>query len=125
MTEAFNSTQPIYWQLVQRICRQIVRRDLQPGEKLPSVRELAMQTGVNPNTVQRAYAELERMAVVTTKRGLGTFVTEDHNKLHQMRAELKQELIVSFINDMQELGFSLPEIYQGLAEELNKMEKDL
>lgn len=124
MTEAFNSTQPIYWQLVQRICRQIIRRDLQPGEKLPSVRELAVQAGVNPNTVQRAYAELERMAVVTTKRGLGTFVTEDQNKLKQMRAELKQELIVSFINDMQELGFSLPEIYQGLAEELNKREKD-
>lgn len=122
MGEEFNPTQPIYWQLVQRICRQIVRRQLQPGEKLPSVREMAVKMGVNPNTVQRAYTELERLAIVVTKRGLGTFVTEDQGKLKEIRAELKQNLIASFVKDMQEMGFSVGEIYQGLEEALHKSE---
>lgn len=118
MVEEFNPSQPIYFQLVQRICRQIVRGDLSPGEKLPSVREMAVQMGVNPNTVQRTYAELERMAVVETRRGLGTFVTEDQTQLKELRTNLKNEQMTAFITHMQEMGFTPQEIILGLEKAL-------
>lgn len=114
MTDGFNATQPIYLQLVQKVIIQIVRGDLKVGEKLPSVRELGAQFKVNPNTVQRAYAELERLTVVETRRGLGTFVTEDETRLDQLREQLKHEKIVTFIQDMKEMGFNSMEIKAGL-----------
>ncbi len=119
MTDGFNATQPIYLQLLQKVIIQIVRGDLKTGEKLPSVRELGAQFKVNPNTVQRAYAELERLAVVETRRGLGTFVTEDKACLNQLREQLKHEKIDTFIQDMKEMGFNAVEIIAGLSEHLN------
>jgi GntR family transcriptional regulator len=92
----FSGTAPIYYQIVQKICRQIVRGDIKPGEKLPSVRELAVQFGVNPNTAQRVYMEMERLAVVQVRRGQGTFVTENRERLKQLRDQLKQEKIKSY-----------------------------
>lgn len=118
MTDEFNGTQPIYLQLVQKVIIQIVRGDLKTGEKLPSVRELGAQFKVNPNTVQRAYAELERLTVVETRRGLGTFVTEDKTRLNQLREQLKHEKIDTFIRDMREMGFNSKEIKDGLNEHL-------
>jgi GntR family transcriptional regulator len=116
----FSGTAPIYYQIVQKICRQIVRGDIKPGEKLPSVRELAVQFGVNPNTAQRVYMEMERLAVVQVRRGQGTFVTENRERLKQLRDQLKQEKIKSFVQDMEEMGFDPAEIAQGLNEYLNK-----
>lgn len=120
MAEDFNSSQPIYYQLVQRLCRQIVRGELGPGEKLPSVRELAIQVGVNPNTVQRVYTELERMGVAEMRRGQGTFVTESTNRLKELRAGLMAENITAFVNGMQEMGFNREEIMKGVQEHLNR-----
>jgi len=118
MGETFNSTQPIYHQLVQRVCRQIVGGVLQAGEKLPSVRDFALQNSVNPNTVQRAYAELERLSVVETRRGLGTFVTEDAARLQDLREQLKDNQITAFVLDMKEMGFSSKEIMEGVEDHL-------
>ena len=73
----FHASKPIYMQIADKIIQQMVRHELKSGAKLPSVREMAIQTGVNPNTIQRTYAELERMAIVETKRGQGTFVVEN------------------------------------------------
>jgi GntR family transcriptional regulator len=115
MVEQFSNTQPIYLQLVQRICRQIVRREVQPGEKLPSVRDLAVIYGVNPNTVQRVNMELERMKIVESRRGQGIYVTEDSSRLAIMREQLKEEQITRFANEMQELGYSEKEIVAGVA----------
>lgn len=114
MGEEFNNTQPIYHQLVQRVCRQIVGGGLKAGEKLPSVRDFAVQNSVNPNTVQRVYAELERLAVVETRRGLGTFVTEDTARLKDLREQLKGNKITAFVVDMKEMGFSSKEIMEGV-----------
>ncbi|MBP1994942.1 GntR family transcriptional regulator [Paenibacillus eucommiae] len=114
MVESYSNTQPIYLQLVQRICRQIVRREVQPGEKLPSVRDLAVQFGVNPNTIQRVNMELERMGVVESRRGQGMFVTEDSTRLTLMREHLKEELITKFASEMKELGYSEDEIIAGI-----------
>jgi GntR family transcriptional regulator len=118
MADEFNTSQPIYHQLVQRICRQIVRGEVQAGSKLPSVREMALTSNVNPNTVQRVYSELERMDVAVSRRGQGTFVTEDAERLKAMRGQLREEQISSFVGDMREMGFSADEILSGLQEHL-------
>ncbi len=116
MGKAFTSTQPIYLQLVSRICKQIVRGDVSPGEKLPSVREMAIESGVNPNTVSRVYAELERMEVAEPRRGQGTFVTERITRLNRLRTELKRNQIESFVTDMREMGFTNEEVLSGLID---------
>ncbi|NDI33197.1 GntR family transcriptional regulator [Chengkuizengella sediminis] len=114
--EDFQATKPIYMQLVDRINHKIVRNELRAGEKLKSVREMAVESGVNPNTVQRTYSELERMDIVETKRGQGTFVTEDEMKLNQLRDNLKNEHISRFISQMADMGFSKDEMVKGLKD---------
>jgi GntR family transcriptional regulator len=118
MSQTFNNTQPIYLQIMRRLCRQVVRGELKAGARLPSVREMAVQTGVNPNTIQRVYTELERLAIAETRRGLGSYITEDTARLKQLREELKSEQISSFIADMRETGFSPEEIVEGVRREL-------
>lgn len=114
MKDTFHSAQPIYYQLAERIHRQILRGELKPGDKLPSVREMGIQSNVNPNTVQRTYRELEGMKIVYTKRGQGTFVTEDQDILNQMRERLKQKEISQFVHGMHEMGYTDEEIESGL-----------
>lgn len=116
MRDDFNRSKPIYEQLAERINRQIVRQEIKAGEKLMSVREMAIQSGVNPNTVQRTYSKLERMGIVETRRGQGTFVTEKQEVLTQLREKLKREYLSTFIHDMQEMGFSKQEMIEGLHE---------
>ena len=120
MGEEFHASKPIYLQLVDRINRQIIRKELQSGDKLPSVREMAIQSGVNPNTVQRTYSELERMGIVETRRGQGTFVVENEEIFIQLREELKKEQILTFIDEMEEMGYSANEMVQGLKEFLEQ-----
>ncbi|MDD4239338.1 MAG: GntR family transcriptional regulator [Desulfotomaculaceae bacterium] len=119
MSQSFNNTQPIYLQIMRRLCRQVVRGELKAGAKLPSIREMAVQTGVNPNTIQRVYTELERLSIAETRRGLGSYITEDTFRLIQLREDLKSELIDSFIADMRETGFSPEEIVEGVRKELS------
>ncbi|MCG8400315.1 MAG: GntR family transcriptional regulator [Firmicutes bacterium] len=120
MSQFFNTTSPIYWQIVQRLCRQIIRGELGAGDKLPSVRELALQMGVNPNTAQRVYTELERLGIAETRRGLGTFITENQTRLRLLREETMSEQISNFIAGMKEMGFSAAEIVEGVSTALKK-----
>lgn len=119
MTEQFRTDKPIYLQLMDKINRQIIRKELKAGDKLPSVREMAVNSGVNPNTIQRTYNELERMGIVETRRGQGTFVSEDEDLLIKLRQQLKEEQIRDFVQDMQEMGFSLEEMIAGLRDYLD------
>jgi len=120
MKPNFQHSSPIYLQLSDRIQRQILRGELKPGEKLPSVREMAMFSQVNPNTVQRTYSELERMGIVETRRGQGTFITEDAARLNALRYDLRQKQIATFVEAMEEMGFHSQEILTGLETYLNK-----
>ena len=120
MSEKFNNTQPIYLQILRRLCRQVVRGEIKAGDKLRSVREMAVHTGVNPNTVQRVYSELERLEIAETRRGLGSFITENETRLSRLREDLKWEQIGSFIKNMRETGFSPEEILAGVRKELLK-----
>lgn len=123
MKDDFKTSSPIYLQLADRIQRRILRRELAPGEKLPSVREMAVQSNVNPNTVQRTYRELERMGIVETRRGQGTFITEDGSRLEKVREDLRQQQIEAFVQAMGEIGFSPREILSGLEEYLHEQTK--
>lgn len=120
MGEAFHNLTPIYIQLAERINRQIVRQDLKPGDKLPSVREMAIQVGINPNTVQRTYRELELMGIVETRRGQGTFVTENKQVLEKLRQMMKESRIESFVREMSEMGYSAEEMMEGLNRYLRR-----
>jgi GntR family transcriptional regulator len=121
--DEFNSSKPIYLQLADTINRLIVSKELKAGEKLQSVRDMALTYNVNPNTVQRTYSELERGGILETRRGQGTFVTEDEDRLDQLRKDLKEEQIESFILVMREMGYSSFEIITGLQNHLNNMSR--
>ncbi|WP_025026970.1 GntR family transcriptional regulator [Caldalkalibacillus mannanilyticus] len=115
----FNNAQPIYMQIIEQFYYQICSSEILPGEKLPSVRETAVQFGVNPNTVQRAYMEMERNGVIEAKRGQGSFVTEDLTLLRQLRANMAEERMNQFVNNMYELGFSAEEVLKQVTAILN------
>ncbi|MFI8685530.1 GntR family transcriptional regulator [Rossellomorea sp. NPDC077527] len=120
MSEDYTASKPIYIQIADRIIREIVRKELSPGQKLPSVRDMAVQSGVNPNTIQRTYSELERMDIVETKRGQGTFVTEREDVLSEMNEKVQQEVIESFIQNMKELGLTKEQMIQGVEKYLSE-----
>lgn len=110
MMKSFSSSQPIYLQIIDEFNRRICKGELQPGDKLPAVREAAAELEVNPNTVQRAYAELERAKIVEKKRGQGSFVTMEKQVIQELRAHLALEHVDRFYEAMVQLGFSGNEI---------------
>jgi GntR family transcriptional regulator len=116
VAEEFDTTKPIYIQIMEKINKKIVRNEWKAGDKLPSVREMAVQTGVNPNTIQRTYSELERMGIVETRRGQGTFVTENVEVIERLREQLKRDIVADFIRNMTELGFTMNDIIASLKD---------
>ena len=119
MSEEFDNSKPIYLQIIDKINQQIIRGKILPGNKLPSVREMAVQMGVNPNTIQRTYSELERMEIVETKRGQGTFVTENIALIEELKVRMQMDIIEAFVLNMKELGFSEEEMLSGLQAFIN------
>jgi DNA-binding transcriptional regulator YhcF (GntR family) len=111
---------PIYIQIMNYIKRKIITEELKRGDKLPSVRELAESINVNPNTVQRAYQELEREGVAYSQRGLGRYITEDEEKIKLLRSEMADEIIKTFIDGMCKLGYSSEEMFHILEKRLEK-----
>ena len=115
MEWSFRSDQPIYSQLMQRLSEAIVSGIYAPGEKLPSVRELAVEAGVNPNTVQRALADLERGGLVFSQRTAGRFVTENENMITNAKLRLADERVEEFLRSMKTLGCSKEEVIALIA----------
>lgn len=106
---SFSASTPIYLQVVDRLKRDIVSGRRAPGERLESVRALAEGYGINLNTVQRACAQLEREGVIVTRRGVGSFVTEDRALLERLREEMADEVAARFRAEMEALGFTWEE----------------
>lgn len=98
-------SRPIWQQLSEQIRRRIVTGEYTPGGRLPSVRELAAEAGVNPNTMQRAMAQLEGEGLIITNRTAGRTVTEDITVLEQLRLQLARERLEEYFRDMEQLGF--------------------
>lgn len=101
---------PIYLQLMERIQRDIISGIYHAGDKLPSVRDLALEAAVNPNTMQKALSELERSGIVYSQRTSGRFITEDTKMLEKLKNDLAGEHIRDFLEKMEHLGFPKEEI---------------
>ena len=112
----FRSDLPIYTQLVEQIKLGIVSGSLLPGERLMSVRDMATEAGVNPNTMQRALQELERDGMVYSQRTAGRFVTENMQVIERAKKKLAEEQIRSFLGAMKKLGYQREEIFALLKE---------
>ena len=106
MEWTFREDTPIYTQLCEFLTMAIVSGELQPGQRLTTVRELAAEAGVNPNTAQRAIAELERRGLVYSRRTVGRFVTEDAERIESERQALAEERGRAFLAAMEKLGFN-------------------
>ncbi|AEB62529.1 MULTISPECIES: GntR family transcriptional regulator [Bacillus] len=122
MEHEFQSSKPIYLQIADRVYYRLIRSELLPGDKLPSVREMALQMKVNPNTIQRTYSEMERLGIVETKRGQGTFIAERPDLKAELKDRLTKDVFKRFIQEMAELGLSAQEMLDGIkqyAEEAN------
>ena len=113
----FSNDLPIYTQLIEQIKVGIVTGVFPRGERLPSVRDLATEAGVNPNTMQRAMAELERDGLVYSQRTAGRFVTEDENVIQQAKRSLAERHIKAFLAAMGRLGFQEEEMIALLRQE--------
>ena len=112
MAWSFKEDRPIYTQLLEQIQARIVTGQYKIGERLPSVRELAAEAGVNPNTMQRALAELERIGLVYSLRTSGRMITDDAQKIGEMKMQLAQDVIEEFLQNMKKLGYEQKEIAQ-------------
>ncbi|MCB2307939.1 GntR family transcriptional regulator [Clostridium estertheticum] len=117
MVTEFNDKSPIYLQIMDIIKMDIVIGKLKSNDKLPSVREMATNLNVNPNTLQRSYQELERLGIVYTQRGTGTFVVESEKMVDDLKREMAKEVIDSFILRMRNLGFNDNEIIKSVSKE--------
>ncbi|MDE2482445.1 MAG: GntR family transcriptional regulator [bacterium] len=112
------SVLPVYAQLQEQLLAAIARGELVRGERLPSVRDLAASLGVNPNTVNRAYAELERGGVVATKRGRGTFVAQARKRVGD--SGRLQQIVERFVAHARSLGYEGTQIVSAVREEVRR-----
>ena len=113
-----DDSRPIYLQLMEWIQHDIISGVYQPGDKLPSVRDLALDAAVNPNTMQKALSELERSGLVYSHRTSGRFITDDSTLLKKIKTDLAQEYISSFLEQMSHLGISGSETLEMIKQTL-------
>lgn len=116
----FSGDVPIYLQIIGHLEQMIASGLLASGDRLPSVRELAGDAGVNPNTMQKALTELEKRGVVYSRRTTGRFITDNPEKLRSLREELAGKEIKSFLDAMRRLGYTSEETAGLLTEEITR-----
>ena len=115
-----DADRPIYAQLVERIQMQIVSGYYPSGGRLPSVRDLAAVAAVNPNTMQKAFAELERSGLIVTQRTNGRTVTEDEELINNIKSSLAKEQVQNFFDKMKELGYTEHEVVKLLEQQVEE-----
>lgn len=115
----FNNDRPIYLQIIEQMQLKIISGVFSPGERLPSVRDIAAEASVNPNTMQKALTELEKTGLVFSQRTSGRFITEDINMINTIKNNLAKDQIEKFINNMNEIGYTKEETIK-LIENLSK-----
>lgn len=106
----FSDDRPIYSQIIEQIRQFIVSGEIKPGDKLASVRDMAEEAGVNPNTMQRALAELERTGLIYSQRTSGRFITEKKELIQEMKDELANEKISEFLKNMEKIGYKKEQV---------------
>ncbi|MGX7264011.1 GntR family transcriptional regulator [Enterococcus crotali] len=116
----FHTDRPIYLQIMDFIIQQIVSGKLKPGDKVKAVREMAVELATNPNTVQRALQELEREAILFSKRGLGRFVTEDRETIRLLQKQAVGNVIENFLVEMKKFGWTQEQAKDLLGEYIER-----
>jgi len=112
----YNTASPIYLQVINELKKRMVKGELKPGEKMPSNRKLAVLFKVNQNTAARIYREMESMGLCYTKRGIGTFVSEEDDMISGLKKEMAEELVRNFMQEMEDLGFQKGDIIDRIAD---------
>lgn len=123
MSWNFVSDRPIYTQLLEQIRLRIISGQYPPGGKLDSVRDLAAEASVNPNTMQKALSELERSGLIYSQRTSGRFITEDENMIKQLKEEIAVRQVDEFLRAMKELGLNPEETLELLQKEIKEMKQ--
>ena len=124
MTWSFDANAPIYIQIMDELKQKIISEELKPGEKLPSVRELAQQAGVNPNTMQRALTELEREELIYAVRTSGRFVTINRELIDETKETMARGKILELVGSLKKMGFSQSEVLTFITETIKTMTEE-
>jgi len=114
----FDTSGPIYEQVIDHIKQKLIKKELNPGDKLPSQRELASELNLNPNTIQRCYREMQIRGLAETKRGKGTFINESEDMVVEMKENMIMSAIEKFVEEMKGLGLEKSEIIKRIDEKL-------
>lgn len=118
-----NSDRPVYLQLIEQIQASIISGYFNPSDKLPSVRDLAAEASVNPNTMQKALSELERSGLIYSNRTSGRYITSDLTLIKKLKEQSAKGLIVDFLDKMKQLGFDKNEVLSIIEETVKEMGK--
>ena len=110
----FDARLPIYEQIVQRFRRSLVSGEMCAAQRIPSIRDLALELGVNTNTIQRAYQEMERGGLIYSKRGMGFFIVEDGVVIEAVKREMVDQTMAGFLAEMRSLGFDDTDTLEAL-----------
>ena len=118
----FINSRPIYQQIIEHIKTMLLQGKLKPGDKIPSQRELAEELRVNPNTIQRAYREMENMGLTETLRGQGTFVVQKDGLIKKLHEEIAGGLLSEFLHQIKALGYEDKEIINLVKDGLERLQ---
>jgi len=119
----FDGRYPIFKQIVVHFSRALVRGELKPGDRIPSIRDLAASLKINVNTIQRAYQEMERDGLIYSQRGTGYFIMENENITETVTKTMTERAVRQFLEEMRELGFSGAQILAELEKHVAKGEE--
>ncbi len=122
MAWEFKDKRPIYIQLIEQVKLKIISGEYKPGQKFPSVRELAAEASVNPNTIQKALSELERTGLVYSQRTSGRFITEDVGMIKDIKLDVAKDQVMSFLSNMKKLGLNSDEIVEFVEKVAKEVE---
>jgi DNA-binding transcriptional regulator YhcF (GntR family) len=120
----FDDRTPIYRQIYNQFSRSFAKGDIKTGERIPSIRDMAMQLKVNANTIQRVYQEMERDGLIVSKRGTGYFFTEDGNMVEKVSTDMAREAVGKFLDEMRALGFTKEKIINELLKQIDNGEEE-
>ena len=120
----YNTGTPIYLQVINELKKKMVKGELKPGEKMPSSRDLAVAYKVNQNTAARIYREMEMAGYCFTRRGIGTFVSEEENMFQDLKKEMADELLKNFMHEMSGLGYQKNDLSSQIADYKEDGEND-
>ena len=110
-----NDREPVYIQIIRNVKQKIVTGELQKGDRMPSRREMAVSINVNPNTVQKAYKEMEEMGIINTIKNNQSTITEDDNLINQIRKDLINEATDVFLEQMKAINVPIDEVKEIIS----------